>query len=168
MSTTADERQLLQLYDNLPPDVRSLAIEALRRLDSRDQISGPFGWLLGYHYTSIKPGEVECAIEVTRSHLNPGGVAHGGVLYSVADAAMGAAVMSLVEPGQRCVTAELKVNYLQAVAAGRVVARAKVVRKGGRLATVTAEVRDADDEVVGLALGTFVILTRRSTPQSGK
>ena len=89
---------------------------------------------------------------------NPGKIAHGGVVFTLADSAMGAAVFMMLQPGQRSVTAELKLNYLAPVAGGTVTATANVVKRGNRLAVVTAEVRDDRDRLIGLAQGTFAIV----------
>ena len=64
----------------------------------------------------------------------------------------------MLQPGQRSVTAELKLNYLAPVAGGTVTATANVVKRGNRLAVVTAEVRDDRDRLIGLAQGTFAIV----------
>ncbi len=160
------QARVVELFGSLPPEAQTVALDALQHLNKRDRIAGPFGWLVGYRYTSHGSGECECEIEVTASHLNPGSIAHGGVIYTLADAAMGAAVMALLEPGKRCVTAELKVNYLKPVAAGRVTAHATVVRLGRHLATVTTDLRDDDREVVAIGLGTFAILSRHFREES--
>lgn len=162
---TGDQARLIELFDGLPPEVQAVALDALRHLADREHIGGPFTWLLGAHITRREPGHAECELQVTQSHLNPARIAHGGVVYSLADIAMGTAVMAMLEPGNRCVTAELKVNYLEAVAKGRVIASANVVRLGGRLATATAEIRSDDGELVAIAVGTFAIV--RGAPAYG-
>ncbi len=166
--TENNHDELVQLYDSLPPQVQQLALDALRRLTDRDRYAGAFGWLVGYHYTRRTPGDVECAMEIDPGHHNPGKIAHGGVIYTLADAAMGGSIMTMLEPGQRCVTAELKVNYLKAVKFGRLTARAKVVRKGKRLATVTAEIHDEAGDLIAIALGTFAIVSGFVEPATGK
>ncbi len=164
----ADRDEVLRLYDGLPAEVQELALGALRRLDTRDRTRGPFAWLVGYHYTLLQPGDVVCELDVGRAHHNPAGIAHGGAIYTLVDAAMGACAMSVLEAGRRCVTAELKVNYLKAVEAGRIAAHARVIRKGARLVVLTAEVHDAAGDLVAIGLGTFAIIESDTTPASGK
>jgi acyl-coenzyme A thioesterase PaaI-like protein len=91
--TALSEKQarLLELFDRLPAEAQAEALDALDRLADRDPHAGPFGWLLGYHYVASGPGHARCTLEITGIHLNPSGVAHGGVLCTLADAAMGAA-----------------------------------------------------------------------------
>ena len=157
---TDSQTRLLELFERLPPELGPLALETLERLAERDGHAGPFGWLLGYHYVEAGPGHARCVLDVAEPHLNPSGVAHGGILCTLADAAMGAAVYWMLEPDQRCVTAELKVNYLKPVPPGLITAGATVVQKGNRLAVVTAEIHDAAGDMVGVALGTFAIIRR--------
>jgi acyl-CoA thioesterase len=156
--TDQEAAALLELYSALPAEIRPLVLDTLRRYEDRDSIAGPFGWQVGYHYTSRTPGQAVCELDVTPAHFNPANIAHGGVIYTMVDAAMGSAVFTALRPGQRCVTAEIKINYLLPVTTGRVVATAKVVKMGSRIAVVTAEVTNAADELVGIALGSFAVL----------
>lgn len=158
MGNTTDVQQLRALLDSLPEPLRAQALRTLARYADRDPYTGPFGWQLGLHYVAREPGKTSCTIDVDESYYNPGGVAHGGVVFTLADSAMGAAVHTLLEPGQRCTTAELKLNYLAPVIAGKTTATATVISKRRRLAVVTAEVHDAAGELVALAQGTFAII----------
>ncbi|HZG65639.1 MAG TPA: PaaI family thioesterase [Herpetosiphonaceae bacterium] len=162
-----DQARLLELFERLPADLQEQAIEVLGRLNDRDTHAGPFGWLLGYHYVEAGPGHARCTLEIADIHLNPSGVAHGGVLCTLADAALGAAAHHTVEAGQRCVTAELKVNFLKAIRPGRVTATATVVHKGSRLVVVTGEVHDDAGALVGVALGTFAVIAREKKEAAG-
>jgi len=158
MDPKADAAHAANLIEQLPDDIRPLALRTLECYSRRDPHTGPFGWRLGLHYLERKSGQVACAIDIDRSLYNPGNIAHGGVVFTLADSAMGAAVFMMLGPGQRSVTAELKLNYLAPVTSGTVTATANVVKKGKRLAVVTAEVRDDRDRLIGLAQGTFAIV----------
>lgn len=158
MATVPERDQIQALLDMLPEQVRAQALATLQRYADRDPYTGPFGWQLGLHYTERLPGRTSCMIDVDESFYNPGGVAHGGLVFTLADSAMGTAVHTLLEPGQRCTTAELKLNYLAPVMKGKTTATATVISKRRRLAVVTAEVHDERGELVGLAQGTFAII----------
>ncbi|MBA3945746.1 MAG: PaaI family thioesterase [Herpetosiphonaceae bacterium] len=155
------EHEAAALFASLPPEGQQHALRVLRHMNNRDQWTGSFGWLIGIHYIEREPGHITCMIDVDESHYNPAGVAHGGVVYSLIDSAMGGTVHSYLEPGQRCVTAELKVNYLRPVRAGRITAVANLIQHGRTLAVVTAEVHNAQDQLVAIGLGTFAIIQRR-------
>ena len=66
-------------------------------------------------------------------HLNPHGVVHGGVVFTLVDTAMGQATMGAVEDGMRCATIELSVRYLRPITGGRLVATASVLEAGRRV-----------------------------------
>jgi acyl-CoA thioesterase len=163
---TPEQLEIIILYESLPEHIRGYARSVLQRLADRDRTTGPFGWQLGLHYIERGSGRARCVIDVDESYFNPGRVAHGGVVFTLADSAMGAAVHTLLEAGQRTVTAELKINYLAPVLHGRVTATATVVNKRKRLAVVTAEVHDHAGELVGLAQGTFAIIPATAPQQS--
>jgi acyl-CoA thioesterase len=164
MADMTDAERIQRLIAALPEQVQAQALATLERLGDCDPHTGPFGWLLGLHYVERAPGRTSCAIDVDPTYYNPGGVAHGGVIFTLADSAMGAAVHTLLEPGQRCTTAELKLNYIAPVIRGRTTATATVINKRRRLAVVTAEVHDETGELVGLAQGTFAII-RTDSPR---
>ena len=164
---TDDQARLLELFERLPADLQEQAIGVLERLNDRDTHAGPFGWLLGYQYVEAGQGHARCTLEIADLHLNPSGVAHGGVLCTLADAALGAAAHHTLEPGKRCVTAELKVNFLKAIRPGRVMATATVVHKGSRLVVVTGEVHDDAGALLGVALGTFAVIARGKNQTAG-
>jgi acyl-CoA thioesterase len=158
MTDIPEAQRVLDLLAALPPAARALALANIARWAERDPHTGPFGWQIGLRYIERAPGRVTAMIDVDPAHHNPGGVAHGGVMFTLADSAMGAATFTLLEPGQRCTTAELKLNYIAPIIKGKVTATATVVSKRRRLAVVTAEVRDENGELVGLAQGTFAII----------
>ncbi len=158
MSTIREAERIQAILDALPDGVRAQAVATLERYADCDPHTGPFGWQLGLHYVERAPGRTSCTISIDESYYNPGRVAHGGVVFTLADSAMGAAVHTLLEPGQRCTTAELKLNYLAPVIRGKTTATATVISKRRRLAVVTAEVRDESGELVALAQGTFAII----------
>jgi acyl-CoA thioesterase len=158
MTDIPEAERALSLLAALPADIRALALTNLERLTDRDPYTGPFGWQLGLRYTEYLPGRVTAILSVDPGHHNLGRVAHGGVIFTLADSAMGAATFTLLEPGQRCTTAELKLNYIAPVVDGNLTATATVISKRRRLAVVTAEVRDEQGELVALAQGTFAII----------
>ena len=75
-------------------------------------------------------------------HSNPMGTIHGGILCDLADAAMGVALFSTLEPGESFTTLELKINYLRPFWTGKLIARGRVVKR----ATVAMVECDVFDE----------------------
>ena len=103
-----------------------------------------------------------CVFELTiRPELmNPHGVVHGGVIYTLVDYAMGGALTSLLEPGERCATLEVKINYLAAAVSGNLRAEASVVSRSRRVAVMEARVYADAQRLIALATGSFYIQNR--------
>jgi acyl-CoA thioesterase len=125
-----------------------------------------FQLLIGLEMTERGDGVSRCRLEVDEKHLNPHGVVHGGVLYSMADTGMGAAVYSRLEPEESCATIELKVVYIAAVRGGVLECESRVVHRGRRVVVLESEVRSGD-RLVAKALGTFAVFEDRSTKGAG-
>ncbi len=88
---------------------------------------GPLVGLLGIRRRRMAAGEACFDLTVRPDHMNPYGVLHGGLVYPLVDDALGAALVTRLEPGERCATLEVKIQYLVSVSAGEVRAEARVV-----------------------------------------
>lgn len=92
--------------------------------------------------------------------LNPHGTLHGGVMYSLADNGMGAAVYSKLEESESCATIEIKIVYIAPVTSGMLECESRVVSKGRRVAVLESEIHN-EGRLVAKALGTFAIFAAR-------
>jgi acyl-CoA thioesterase len=95
------------------------------------------------------------ALDADERHLNAHGTVHGGALATLCDSAMGAAVAT---GENRPVTIEMKVTYLEPAPAGRILAKARVRRRGSRITIVECDVTDGDGSDVAHAIATFTTL----------
>jgi uncharacterized protein (TIGR00369 family) len=111
----------------------------------------------GFALVAAHRGKVILRMNVNESHLQVHGVVHGGVLAALADTAGGLATYMACPRGTRVATIEMKINYLEAVEAGHVIAEANVVRIGRHIAVVDCELRNAAKLLVGKALMTFFV-----------
>ncbi len=118
---------------------------------------GPFADLLGLRRSLMEDGRCRFEVPIRPEHMNPHGVVHGGVVYTLVDYAMGGAVTSRLQPGERCATLEIKINYLAPVSEGRIAAEAWVVARTARVAVLEARVQADGDRLVALATGSFYI-----------
>jgi acyl-CoA thioesterase len=100
-------------------------------------------------------------LTVRPEHLNPHGVVHGGIVYTLVDFAMGGALTSLLEPGERCATLEVKINYLAPAISGSLRAEACVVSRSPRIGVLEARVYGEASLLIALATGSFYIQSRR-------
>lgn len=118
----------------------------------------PFAQHMGIEFGEAAGGRCRCELRLGPVHMNSNGVAHGGVPFSLADTAMGAALKSLLAEGETCVTIELKINYHRPGIQGALLAcDSAVVHKGRTVATVESRL-SADGKLIASALGTFAIL----------
>jgi|GEM_PF-115782 acyl-CoA thioesterase len=122
--------------------------------------------LIGLRFTAMEPGFCRTELTVQESHLNPYGTLHGGVVYSLADTAMGGALSTLLSERERCATIEIKINYLKVVREGRLVCETRVRQKGKSIAFLEAVILDEEGAVAATASGTFRVFVP-SRPKDG-
>jgi acyl-CoA thioesterase len=120
---------------------------------------GPIATLLGIRRASMEKGRSEFELTIRPEHMNPNGVVHGGVVYTLVDFAMGGALTSLLEPGERCATLEVKINYLAPALSGDIRAEACVVSRSRRVAVMEARVYGEAQRLLALATGSFYVQT---------
>jgi acyl-CoA thioesterase len=121
----------------------------------------PFATTIGLHFLEApRQGIARVWLEVSDHLRNPHGVLHGGVMFSMADTGMGAALYTLLGPGESCVTIEIKMNYLLPVTSGRLDCVSRVLNKNGAMGVIESEVR-LGDALAATALGTFSIVRAR-------
>jgi len=120
----------------------------------------PFNTLLGMRLRSVHRDGITIECELRDELRNSAGAAHGGVAAAMADAAVGIAIQLHFGGKRRITTVEMKINYLEAVARGEVVAEAELVRLGRNLAVVDCDLFDHTRRIVAKALMTFAIISR--------
>ena len=122
----------------------------------------PFYRWSGMDLEDVDEGAVTLGLELTDHHLNIQGLAHGGVIATLADAAMGLSLRSALEPGRRHVSVEIGVHYLRPVTRGRVRALGRAVRIGREIAYAQADVLDATERLLARADGTYSVTRVRA------
>lgn len=115
-----------------------------------------FGDLLGFEFTKFEIGYSQCILQVDEKHFNPHNVVHGGVLYSMADTGMGAALYSLLEKNELCATVEIKINYFKPVREGTIICDTTVIHKGKTIGVLESELKNGET-LVAKANGTYSI-----------
>jgi uncharacterized protein (TIGR00369 family) len=118
----------------------------------------PVARLIGFHLTSVKPGEAVIEFEAGESHANPMGTLHGGILCDIADAAMGMALGATLDEGESFTTLELKINFLKPVWKARLKATGRVVKQGRTIGLIECDVMDEQESLVARAVSTCMIL----------
>jgi acyl-CoA thioesterase len=111
---------------------------------------------MGFTVEEAEPGRVVLKMHVKPHHKQVHGVVHGGVLATLADTAGGMATHTTGLDTPRSATIEMKINYLEAVDHGDVIAEARVVRRGRHIAVIDCDVHN-DRRLVAKALMTFYV-----------
>ncbi|WP_127479816.1 PaaI family thioesterase [Nocardioides pantholopis] len=115
-----------------------------------------FSALIGAPAPEAKDGEARLEVDVDERHLNPAGTVHGGMLATLVDTTMGAAVRSAAD-GEAAATSQLSVTYLRPGKPGRLVVTAEVRKRGENLTVCEADVAQDGKSLVH-ALATFALL----------
>lgn len=123
----------------------------------------PVARLVGYQLREVERGRTVFELEAAEHLYNPFATVHGGVLSTLLDSAMAAAVLSTLEVGLTCWTLEMKVNFVRPVAASAGVLRAegRVVHAGSTIATTEGRLVDGQGKLYAHAVGTCSIAAAR-------
>ena len=122
----------------------------------------PFARFLGIELLEVREGYAKAALTVQEHMLNFHGIPHGGVIFSLADAAFAAASNS---HGQVAVALHVSINFLAAVSPGaRLTAEATEEHLTRRTGLYRLAVTSEDGTLIALAHGTVY---RKDQPLSG-
>ncbi|MFL5310169.1 MAG: PaaI family thioesterase [Myxococcales bacterium] len=125
----------------------------------------PFLDLLGARPGHREKGRAVVSLEMRDELTNSWHFAHGGVVMTLLDVAMGSAVRSTVTTDFGVVTANLNVSFLRS-GAGSLTAEGRVLRGGKTLVFCEGEVRDAAGHLVAKGVGTFRLKKRKPPPDA--
>ncbi len=120
---------------------------------------------MGYK-VELGDGTATVTLELEERHLNRSGIAHGGTLMALFDAAMGyACVNDFEERGYRgLVTVSMTTNFIGRAAEGTVRVEAQQAGGGRKLVFCDARAYDDEGSLIATATGTF----RRFTKPTGE
>lgn len=118
-----------------------------------------FGKLIGMDFKIINDGNVDYYLTISKTHLATPNSAHGGVIASLVDAALGVAGLSMVYKENKVVsTVEYKTNFMNpALLNDELKAVAKVEQRGKRILIISCDVfaTNRNNTLIAKALGTF-------------
>lgn len=121
----------------MPPREVDVDYEAAVRRGFRD---APFIERLGAMLEGLGSGWCEASLVLQPWQYQQTGVAHAGVVSTLADHCAGAAASTTLREGEFVVSAEFKINFLAGARGERLHARAEVLKPGRRLIVVEADV----------------------------
>ena len=138
-------------YDDIPDEYKSSLMKTTNTM-------APYWQLLGMELLDFKQGWAKVKLPFDTKLTNPTGIAHGGSVFSVADAAAAMAAMGTVEKGELVTTIEMKINYVKPFITGEITGEAKIVYKGTTTALGDVDVRNEQGDLIAKAQATYMIL----------
>jgi uncharacterized protein (TIGR00369 family) len=120
----------------------------------------PAANLVGYRIVDVVAGQAVFELKPSEYHYNPFSTVHGGMLSTLLDTAMAAAVMTVLPAGKACSTLELKVSFIRPVRSetGPITAKANLIHAGKRVATAQGHLLDAKEKLYAHATSTCLII----------
>jgi uncharacterized protein (TIGR00369 family) len=106
----------------------------------------PIVGMLAMQVESVQPGAVTIRVPYRDEFVRPGGTVSGPVMMTVADFAMYGVVLSLIGRVDLAVTTNLSINFLRRPPPGDVLAKARILKLGKRLAVGEVYLHSGDDE----------------------
>lgn len=106
----------------------------------------------------VRQGYARIRIPYRDSMLRPGNVISGPTLFTAADSAMYALVLSHLGPQLMAVTSDMSIRFLAKAKVGDVIGEARLLKMGRRLAVMEVALRTGDDPtVVAHATGSYAL-----------
>jgi acyl-CoA thioesterase len=115
-----------------------------------------FGHTLGIQVVDVRQGYARLELDVRPGLKQPAGVLHGGASFGLADTAVAVALRPLYGIEAVLLTIEMKINYLEPIFDGRVIAEAYVMRASRRSAYAEVDLW-AHDKLAARATTTYMI-----------
>ncbi len=119
----------------------------------------PFAQLMGLQLQQINENDVVMRAVYSEEFLRPGGTIAGPVMMGLADAAVFALLLSRIGPVELAVTTNLNINFLRKPGPGDMLAIARPLKLGKRLATAEVSMfsEHEPDTLVAHATATYSI-----------
>ena len=116
--------------------------------------------LAQFSIVRIEPGYAELTFPYSEIVARHGGIVHGGIISFALDTVGGLSTMAN-SPGVDQVTLELTINFLKPLKKEPFRVTGRELRDGRTTAVAQAEIRDGDNELCAIALGTWYRLFKR-------
>ncbi|MCU6598985.1 PaaI family thioesterase [Peribacillus frigoritolerans] len=125
--------------------------------DKKVEICNGFEAQMKFEMIETEEGQIILKMPVLSTKLNLNGTLHGGVYATLLDIVLGANIRKLaVDP---LVTVNLNISYFAPAVEGEtVIATARILHQGYKIATAEGEISNGDGKLLAKATGTFKIL----------
>lgn len=119
----------------------------------------PLAEVFDVEVQSLEVGQARLRLPFRSEFMRAGGTVSGPAMMMLADYALYAVIMSVAENGEGAVTSNLNTTFLRRPQPGAVIAEARLIRCGKRLAygEVTMFSEGQEEEPVAHATGTYAL-----------
>ncbi len=116
----------------------------------------PFTKYLGIKIISVNEGNVCMSLTILHEHTNVYGIAHGGVIMTLCDTAMGAACLSL---RKKVVTLDFNINILKSIdKQDTAIIKSNIIHNGKSTMVAECEIFNDNNKLCAKARGTFFVI----------
>ncbi|MBH74971.1 MAG: hypothetical protein CL896_04170 [Dehalococcoidia bacterium] len=127
-------------------------------------LTGPFAKFLNIQVDEVREGWAELSMRIEEKHTHHRGAVQGGLVVTLADAALAIALKTVIEPTDETATVEIKLNFIRPGLGSKLKSQASLRHKGKRFLVGDMTVLDDNDKVVAIGMGTFVVLDANRPP----
>jgi len=127
----------------------------------------PIATTIPFRITSIENGVGVMEMDADAATMaNPMGTVHGGVLCTIADAAIGMTHWSTLQEGESFTSVDLRINFFRPVWKNHLVATARLISGGRSVSYYECDITREDGKLV--AHVTSTVMTLRGEKASGR
>lgn len=132
----------------------NLALKAIERKREKNTIY--LSSFLDFTYEFPEEDCMKLTFPMSPFLLNSLGIVHGGITATIMDIAMGTLVTSSLK--RKCVTTEMKINYLKPGKGKFFMAKAIFLHKGKTQCVVECKVYNEENVLIAAGTGTFFLI----------
>ena len=120
----------------------------------------------GIRFTVVGEGYCECEAVLTRESLNPQGVTHGSLIFTLCDCVTG---MATATTGRSMLTQAAHIHYLRPGTGTKLTARSRLIHNGRQTALCIGEVFDDQGRLVATSqFDVFYTSDTLTLPEKGE
>jgi acyl-CoA thioesterase len=140
-------------FEEIAPNFKNALLNKVQK-------NHPFWQLLGMELTDVKQGWAVVRLPFDPKLTQADGLAHGGSIFSAADAAVAMALIGMIDRNATMVTLEMKINYIKPFTGGEIQAQAAIISKGSRTAVGEVDITNQDGQIIAKCIATYMIISK--------
>jgi uncharacterized protein (TIGR00369 family) len=113
---------------------------------------------LGLRLVDLEPGYARLELPFRPEFTHSARVVQGGLITTLADAAIAHALVAAVHGEKLTTTVELKINFIRPATGGTFTAEARLLHLGSRTAVGEAEILDEQGRLIAKCLSSLMLL----------